>query len=292
MPATKNTDATPTPETPRAVKRVTALGIPVSLAAAAAVSFAGLTDLGRDAGIAHPWLMPVAIDVYAATATLTAMLLPDTHPGRRAALWHARLGLAMSMGGNALARYLHLGAAGYTPSGMLLTLVGAWPSLIVERLLQLQGRLSAPGSGSPAPRRRTPTAGAAAAAGSRAPGTRHWHPATGAPALPPPSGIGTPGTAAPAAAPPPAMPPRNAARQPGNVVQLKTPGRLSPDQWAQLALPLWTRHADTTGAAPTAKQLAAALRDAHPHLTVPASDRAERNIRAATAPLAAKPQSA
>lgn len=136
--------ATPRPaRTPRAAKRVAAVGIPVALIAAAAVSFAGLTLLGGFAGIDHPWLMPVAIDVYATTATLIAMLLPEGHPARRTAVWNARLGLAMSMSGNALARSLHLGTRGYTISDALLTFVGAWPSLIVERLLQLQGRLVA-----------------------------------------------------------------------------------------------------------------------------------------------------
>lgn len=129
-------------KTPRSVKRVAAIGIPVSLAAAAAVSFAGLTELGFFAGIDHPWLMPVAIDVYATTATLIAMLLPEGHRARRTAVWNARLGLAMSMSGNAVARALHLGTRGYTISDAILTFIGAWPSLIVERLLHLQGHLT------------------------------------------------------------------------------------------------------------------------------------------------------
>jgi hypothetical protein len=122
------------------VRRVAAVGIPISLAASAAVSFQGLTGLGALVGIAHPWLLPISIDVYAVTSTLIAMLLPEGHRARRTAVWNARLGLAMSMAGNAVFRAVHLGS--YAASDIVLTFVGAWPSLIVERLLHLQGRLA------------------------------------------------------------------------------------------------------------------------------------------------------
>jgi hypothetical protein len=133
-------EPTPPVRTPKSVRIVAAIGIPISLAASAAVSFQGLSGLGALIGIAHPWLLPISIDVYAITATLIAMFLPEGHRARTAAEWNARLGLAMSMGGNAAERAIHLGS--YTASDGILTFIGAWPSLIVERLLHLQGRLA------------------------------------------------------------------------------------------------------------------------------------------------------
>lgn len=64
------------------------------------------------------------------------------------------------------------------------------------------------------------------------------------------------------------------------------PGRRSPADWAKLALPLWTRHVEQAGATPTATELAALLRHAHPGLAIPASDRWERNLRSVTEELA------
>lgn len=231
----RNTRGETTPpapvKTPRSVKRVAAGGIPVSLAAAAAVSFAGLTELGSFAGIQHPWLMPVAIDVYATTATLIAMLLPEGHRARRTAVWNARLGLAMSMSGNALARSLHLGTAGYTASDALLTFVGAWPSLIVERLLHLQGHL---------------TVGESSAA----------EPATQAPPVP--------ASSAPPALPSGATEKRATSarkRQPAGatVTDMGASGGLSLEEWAERAAPVYVELMDRNGAAPTAPKLMAEL---------------------------------
>jgi hypothetical protein len=141
--------ADPAPATPRAALRTAAVGIPIALLAGAAVSFQGLAGLGTLVGIRDPWLLPIAIDVYAATSTLITLFLPEGHRARTTALWNARLGLAMSMSGNAAFRAMHLGVAGYTVSDGVLTFVGSWPSLIVERLLHLQGRLT--GTPSPVP---------------------------------------------------------------------------------------------------------------------------------------------
>lgn len=130
----------PKVKTPRAAVLVGSTGGTAALLAAAAVSFQGLAGLGALVGIANPWLLPIAIDIYAATSTLVALLLPPAHPARSTAVWNARLGLAMSMAGNAADRAMHLGS--YSPADGFLTFVGAWPSLIVERLLHLQGRLA------------------------------------------------------------------------------------------------------------------------------------------------------
>lgn len=127
-------------KTPRSAVLVVSVGGSASLAAAAAISFQGLTGLGMLAAIERPWLLPLAIDIYAAICTLAALLLPADHPARPAAVWNARAGLAMSMAGNAADRAMHLGS--FTVADAFLTFVGAWPSLIVERLLHLQGRLA------------------------------------------------------------------------------------------------------------------------------------------------------
>lgn len=122
--------------------------------------------------------------------------------------------------------------------------------------------------------------------------TRHPAPAA-APALPPSPGSGAAtdpaagGSRTPAVKPAAAAPARQtAAPSGGNVFAFDT-GRRSPADWAVLALPLWDRHIDTTGSAPTAKELCALLRHAHPTLSVPGSERAARNIRSATEELAA-----
>ncbi len=129
--------------TPKSARRVVTIGGASALLAAAAISFEGLSGLGQMIGITPPWLMPVAIDIYASTSALAALLLPEGHAARRTAVWNARLGLAMSMAGNAAYRALHLG--GFTPQDWVLTLIGTWPPAIVERLLHLQGRVNGAG---------------------------------------------------------------------------------------------------------------------------------------------------
>lgn len=107
-----------------------------------------------------------------------------------------------------------------------------------------------------------------------------------APATPPASAPGAATGPATAAAPASARQQPAAASAPapgGNVYPFAAaPGRRSAADWAKLAMPLWIRHVQATGATPTAKELAALLRHAHPDLEVPSSDRSERNIRAAT----------
>lgn len=287
---TRRGNNTPTPQTaartpiptPRSVKRVAALGIPVSLAAAAAVSFAGLAELGTFAGIDHPWLMPVAIDVYATTATLIAMLLPEGHRARRTAVWNARLGLAMSMSGNALARALHLGTRGYTVSDALLTFIGAWPSLIVERLLHLQGHLTvgddAADGHAPAA---TTDAAAATTTGQRRP------PST--PSRGDGGGTASATTAAPASDAETATTTteRDGGASVTHLAERRRPnggddtgGGHGDDTWARIAAPHYRTFVRTSGGTrPNAPQLAALLRAAgHPEL----SKTRAREIRRAT----------
>lgn len=126
--------------TPDSARWVVTIGGGFALLASAAISFEGLSGLGQMIGINPPWLLPIAIDIYAATCTLAALLLPEGHHARKTAVWNARLGLGMSMAGNAAFRALHLGA--FTPQDWILTSIGAWPPLIVERLLHLQGQVN------------------------------------------------------------------------------------------------------------------------------------------------------
>lgn len=119
--------------------------------------------------------------------------------------------------------------------------------------------------------------------------------ATPATAAAPGIGAAANADAGPEMPPPAAAPPRQrtgsearAAGGSGHVVVpfAAAPGRRSPSDWAKLALPLWTRHVEQTGATPTATELAALLRHAHPGLAIPASDRWERNLRSTTEELA------
>lgn len=142
---------------------------------------------------------------------------------------------------------------------------------------------------------RRQSGGSAAPASNR--GDARQRASTGAPASASAPGTGAaPNPAANADAAPP-VPPSDAAppRQrtgsesgSGHVVVpfAAAPGRRSPADWAKLALPLWTRHVEQAHATPTATELAALLRHAHPGLAIPTSDRWERNLRSATEELA------
>jgi len=170
-----------------------------------------------------------------------------------------------------------LGSIGGTD--LVLIFISAWPPLIVERLLHLQGRLALPATGAAtgpeakpaAARQREPVAAPAAASGTD----------SGAAANPAAGGSGRP-----AAATANAGADRQRESGGGNVVLITGSGRRSADDWAELALPLWRRHLQRHGTTPSAPELATALRHAHPALPVPQSDRSERNIRSATEALA------
>lgn len=119
-------------------RRVVVGGGGLSLLAASVISFEGLSGLGQLIGIYPSWLLPLAIDIYTMTCTITTLLLP---PGstRNAALGNAVLGLVMSMGGNAGYRALTHGWSKHT---IALMVADSFPSLIVERLMHLQGAVA------------------------------------------------------------------------------------------------------------------------------------------------------
>lgn len=132
--------APPTDNTPARARWIVGVGGSIVLAAAAAISFQGLSGLGRLMGIDRPWLLPIAIDAYASICTLLAIFLPAGHTARRAVIANARIGLAMSVLGNIVDRGLTLGH--WTPRDIALTFISSWPSVIVERVLHLQGKLA------------------------------------------------------------------------------------------------------------------------------------------------------
>ena len=136
------TRPTPAPvPTPATARWTVGVGGSVALLGASAISFQTLAKLGDLLGILPSWLLPIAIDVYAATATVASLLLPALHSGRQTAIWNARLALSMSVIGNAVFHGLRLGS--WSATDIVLTVISAWPPLIVERLLHLQGRLAA-----------------------------------------------------------------------------------------------------------------------------------------------------
>jgi hypothetical protein len=221
-----NDSATPKPavKTPRSALWVANIGGTFALLAGAAISFQGLTGLGGLVGVDHPWLLPIAIDVYAATTTIVALLLPASHHARKTAVWNARLGLSMSMAGNAAYRAMHLGS--YTVSDGFLTFVGAWPSVIVERLLHLQGRLAvgdAPGVAAP-PLPEVVDDNPAAVDDSAAPpvadnpgGNQNGNPAT----------------------PPPVKAPVNRQKPPAKLGDNKSGNETTTERWVEVGMPVY-----------------------------------------------------
>ncbi|MEY9859771.1 hypothetical protein ABH935_005404 [Catenulispora sp. GAS73] len=139
--------------TPTSSIRVARLGGTVAELAAAAISAHTLYHLGGqlDLGSAA-WLLPVALDAYAFTALAVGYSLPADHPGQRPVLRNARLAFAISLGCNALDHFLR--KAGQlidsTTRDLLLVAVATLPSLVVERLLNLQSRLVGHGAEQPA----------------------------------------------------------------------------------------------------------------------------------------------
>ena len=121
---------------------VARLGGTAALLAAAAISASTLYRLGLCVGLVPTtaWLLPAALDIYAACAIFTGYRIPPENPARGAALWNARGALDLPVGCNALEHVLSL--AGTVISSAfrdgLLVGVASLPPLIVERLLHLQ----------------------------------------------------------------------------------------------------------------------------------------------------------
>lgn len=121
---------------------VARLGGTAALLAAAAISASTLYHLGLHVGLLPTiaWLLPAALDIYAACAIFTGYRIPPENPARSSALWNARVALALTVGCNALEHVLSLAGSVITPAVRdgLLVAVASLPPLIVERLLHLQ----------------------------------------------------------------------------------------------------------------------------------------------------------
>ncbi|MEY9864153.1 hypothetical protein ABH935_009807 [Catenulispora sp. GAS73] len=132
------------PALPPSVIRIVRIGIPISLLATEALSFQSLYSLGLLVGwsCALAWLLPVALDVYAAVSTAVWQAIPDEHEASKPAARNARFAICLTEGGNALN---HLANAGGNTAHMIMVLsVSALPPLIAERLLRLAAFLPKP----------------------------------------------------------------------------------------------------------------------------------------------------
>jgi len=132
--------------TPASAIRVARIGGAIADVAAAAFSAHTLYHLGGqlDLGPWTAWLLPAALDVFAFTALATGYSLPVDHPGQKHVLRTARLAFAMTVGSNFLDHFLQKAGQLVDPTvrDLLLVVVATLPSLVVERLLNLQSHLT------------------------------------------------------------------------------------------------------------------------------------------------------
>lgn len=281
---------TPVPALPERLLRWLFAGIAFVLACAAALSAPTLYNLARliDFPPQLAWLLPAALDGYAATSIWFGRRIDTAHPAYRSARRNSRLALGMTVACNGLYHFLIL-AGPLVPAWVrivLLVTVASLPPLIVDRLLHLNSLAAGTGHAAPATESGSSKKGngerqtwVASPPGSD-PGNADKAPAARVPADAAPAAleVGTGAPAAPAAADPDSGT--------GKVVALNGGDRRPPAAWAELALPLYRRHCAEHSVPPTANVLVQMLRDAHPDLRVPASERSARNIRAATETLA------
>lgn len=260
--------AEPIAALPESERKALSAGIAFALVCAAALSAPTLYELARLIGFAAAlaWLLPAALDGYAGTSIWIGRRITRTHPAAKAARRNARLALLLTIACNGLYHLLML-AGSSIPRGLhigLLVAVSSLPPFIVDRLLHLNA--IANGTGTP-----EASAPATVRADTRKAAT------ASAPVLPPPAG-----NPVPQLPPAPSAPPRKVTvPEDGKVASFASVAD-SGKRRAELALPLWHRHVETTGRDPNAAELAALLRAAHPDLPMGKTPRTERNIRAAT----------
>lgn len=260
----------PLPAVPPSAIRMAKIGGTIALIAAAAISAQSLISLGHLLGLHGKvaWLLPVSLDVYAATSIWVGYRIPAIHPAARIARRDARLALSLTVCCNALFHLLLL-AGSQLPQKLtdgLLVLVGALPPLVVERIFHLQmavrdGDGTAEAAQVPVPARPAPERPAAV---PPAPAQRHGT----APAL-----NGTDSGTAPRTAP------ARAERPSATVVPLNAGTRTSFGMWVERAIPLWNAYVDKHHAEPIAAVLGNQVRLAHPDdPNLPTSDRWDRKL--------------
>jgi hypothetical protein len=263
VPTPDSTDIVATPHVPASAVTIAKIGGTIALAAAAAMSFQTLLGLARILGYAR-WnspLLPLSLDVYAATAISVGYRIPAGHRARTTATTNAALALALTVCCNGLYHWLAL--AGPTISTHLrtelLVAVSALPPIVVERILHLQRAVSSgPGTEPPGTERHAQSVPDPARA-------------TRVPARPvaPAPGTDTP------IVPPPA--PARAAQTTGTA-----PGtRTAFETWVERAVPLWHEYVGQLHNEPTAPVLANRVRLAHPEPNAPSSPRWDRKLAAA-----------
>ena len=132
--------------TPVSAIRVARIGGTIADLAAAAFSAHTLYHLGGQLDLDQwtAWLLPATLDVFAFTALATGYSLPVDHPGQRHILRTARLAFAMTVGSNFLDHFLQQAGQLVDPTvrDLLLVIVATLPSVVVERLLNLQSHLT------------------------------------------------------------------------------------------------------------------------------------------------------
>lgn len=120
--------------------RVTDAGMFLVAAAAAVQSFAGQAGLARMAGFGDlAWLLPVAVDVFAATMTRVWLYSPATAGTKRYARRNAIGAIVLAIAGNVV---FHLEPAGTALLVVTIVLSAAAPALL-GLMGQLHARLSA-----------------------------------------------------------------------------------------------------------------------------------------------------
>lgn len=236
-------------------------------------SFGNVGDLGTSLGVDWriAYLTGPGVDLTATGMIVAATWL--SHQGRtERELWRvhalsvicALIMFGLNCGPAIYVRRFQLAAFNAVGPFLLMAMgfVGPW---LLRQLTEAKALPSAADGGAPAGRQDDPAAAprqeAPASGGSPAPARR-------APGSAAAAGNGRTASAAPAS------------------------GKPKPEKWATLALPLWQAYVKKHGENPTAPVLVKLLRNAHPDLSVPGSERSERNIRAGVEALLAKPPTA
>lgn len=265
----------PVPAVPPSAIRMAKIGGTIALIAAAAISAQTLVSLGHLLGLRDKiaWLLPVSLDVYAATSIWVGYRIPAIHPAARIARRDARLALGLSVCCNALFHLLLL-AGSQLPQWLtdaLLIIVGALPPLVVERIFHLQmavrdgdGTTEAAPVAMPAQPIPARPPVAAAQTSARTSGTESASDGTQA------------GTR-------PRTAPERAERAGATVVPLNAGTRTPFQTWVERAIPLWNAYVDKHKAEPIAAVLGNQVRLAHPEPNLPTSDRWDRKLRFAVA---------
>lgn len=118
------------------------VGVPISLAAGCAMSFSGQMELAHSIGWDYrsAWLLPTAVIVYEAVATIVWSGTPAGTPARRRAAWNALLAILVSLALNSTWHLLHPGTG---PVAVTLG-VSAVPNLVVAALLHMSMAVPVP----------------------------------------------------------------------------------------------------------------------------------------------------